>query len=87
MGHLGYFYCQLHADPYKVFTVTAGLLHMALLPFILTSLIGRGMRFFLVAGLMRWGGEKMERKLMHYVDVLGWLCIGLAVAAYFWFSR
>ena len=40
--------------PYKVFTVTAGLLHMALLPFILTSLIGRGMRFFLVAGLMRW---------------------------------
>lgn len=73
--------------PYKVFTVTAGLLHMALLPFILTSLIGRGMRFFLVAGLMRWGGEKMERKLMHYVDVLGWLCIGLAVAAYFWFSR
>jgi hypothetical protein len=24
---------------------------------------------------------------MHYVDVLGWLCIGLAVAAYFWFSR
>ncbi|PBO09263.1 hypothetical protein CI710_12700 [Aeromonas salmonicida] len=73
--------------PYKVFTVTAGLLHMALLPFIVTSLIGRGMRFFLVAGLMRWGGEKMERKLMHYVDVLGWLCIGLAVAAYFWFSR
>ena len=43
---------------------------MALLPFIPTSLIGRGMRFFLVAGLMRWGGEKMERKLMHYVDVL-----------------
>ena len=41
--------------PYKVFTVTAGLLHMALLPFIVTSLIGRGMRFFLVAGLMRWG--------------------------------
>ncbi|ANT70104.1 membrane protein [Aeromonas hydrophila] len=73
--------------PYKVFTVTAGLLQMALLPFIVTSLIGRGMRFFLVAGLMRWGGEKMERKLMHYVDVLGWLCIGLAVVAYFWFSR
>ncbi|MCF5868361.1 YqaA family protein [Aeromonas veronii] len=73
--------------PYKVFTVTAGLLQMALLPFIITSLIGRGMRFFLVAGLMRWGGEKMERKLMHYVDVLGWLCIGLAVVAYFWFSR
>lgn len=73
--------------PYKVFTVTAGLLHMALLPFIVTSLIGRGLRFFLVAGLMCWGGEAMERKLMHYIDVLGWLCVVLAVAAYFWFSR
>lgn len=73
--------------PYKVFTVTAGLLHMALLPFIVTSLIGRGLRFFLVAGLMRWGGEKMERKLMHYIDVLGWACILLAVVAYFWLSK
>ena len=73
--------------PYKVFTVAAGGLSMALLPFTLASFVGRGLRFFLVAGLMRWGGEKMERKLMHYVDVLGWLCIGLAVVAYFWFSR
>ncbi|MGL5285847.1 membrane protein YqaA, SNARE-associated domain [Aeromonas sp. RU39B] len=73
--------------PYKVFTVTAGLMHMALLPFLLTSLVGRGLRFFLVAGLMRWGGEKMERKLMHYIDVLGWLCIVLAVVAYFWLRK
>jgi membrane protein YqaA with SNARE-associated domain len=73
--------------PYKVFTVTAGLLQIALLPFVVVSLFGRGLRFFMVAGLMRWGGEKMERKLMHYVDVLGWICVGLAVAAYFWFSR
>ena len=81
------FIASFTPTPYKVFTVTAGLLQMALLPFIITSLIGRGLRFFLVAGLMRWGGEKMERKLMHYVDVLVWLCIGLAVVAYFWFSR
>ncbi|GGB52992.1 hypothetical protein GCM10011502_27710 [Oceanisphaera marina] len=68
--------------PYKVFTVTAGLLHMLFLPFVLVSLVGRGLRFFLVAGLMVWGGVRMEAKLIRYIDILGWLCIIAAVAAY-----
>jgi membrane protein YqaA with SNARE-associated domain len=68
--------------PYKVFTVTAGLLQMAFLPFLLISLVGRGLRFFLVSGLMVWGGVKMERKLIQYIDILGWLCLAAAVVAY-----
>ena len=50
---------------------------MALAPFFLASAIGRGMRFFLVAGLMAWGGEKMEVALHKYVDRLGWATVGL----------
>lgn len=69
--------------PYKVFTVSAGVVGMALLPFVLMSLLGRGGRFFLVAGLMVLGGEKMEKTLRRYVEVLGWAVIGLAIAAYF----
>jgi membrane protein YqaA with SNARE-associated domain len=68
--------------PYKIFTITAGALHMALLPFVLASAVGRGARFFLVAALMAWGGEPMERHLRRYVDTLGWvmiLLIGLVV--------
>lgn len=61
--------------PYKAFTIGAGVLSMALLPFVLASLIGRGGRFFLVAGLMYWGGEKMEQTLRRYVDILGWVMI------------
>lgn len=68
--------------PYKFFTITAGLLQMALLPFIGASLIGRGARFFLVAGLMRWGGAAMEAKLRDYVEILGWAVVCLAVVAY-----
>ena len=45
--------------PYKIFTIASGLAGMALLPFILASCVGRGARFFLVAGLMAWGGEAM----------------------------
>ena len=61
--------------PYKIFTISAGALSMALIPFVIASFVGRGARFFLVAGLMRWGGEKMEHKLKQYVDWLGWLVV------------
>jgi membrane protein YqaA with SNARE-associated domain len=52
---------------------------MLLIPFILGSAIGRGGRFFLVAGLMYWGGEKLEQKLHRYVDILGWVMVVLVV--------
>lgn len=68
--------------PYKVFTISAGFLQMAFLPFVLASAVGRGARFFLVAGLMRWGGSAMEARLRQYVEVLGWLVVALAVLAY-----
>jgi membrane protein YqaA with SNARE-associated domain len=65
--------------PYKVFTIAAGALLMALLPFTLALLIGRGARFFLVAGLMAWGGARMEAVLHRYVDRLGWATVVLVV--------
>lgn len=68
--------------PYKVFTIGAGVLNMALLPFILASVIGRGARFYLVAGLMYWGGERMEQSLHRYVDRLGWLVVVAVIIIY-----
>lgn len=69
--------------PYKIFTISAGALSMAFFPFVIASLLGRGARFFLVAGLMRWGGAPMEAKLREYVEILGWAVVVLAIAAYF----
>jgi len=63
--------------PYKMFTIAAGALSMALLPFTLASLIGRGARFFLVAALMAWGGARMEAALHRHVDRLGWATVAL----------
>ncbi len=68
--------------PYKLFTVSAGFLQMAFVPFLLASAIGRGMRFFLVAGVIRWGGAPMEKKIRQWVDVLGWLVVAAIVVAY-----
>jgi len=67
--------------PYKVFTIAAGVVSMALLPFVLASLIGRGMRFFIVAGLMVLGGPRMEQALRRHVDRLGWAVVILVVIA------
>jgi membrane protein YqaA with SNARE-associated domain len=69
--------------PFKVFTITAGVMSMLFFPFMLTAFIGRGLRFFLVAGLMVLGGEKMEEKLSQYIDTLGWLTVIAAIILYF----
>jgi membrane protein YqaA with SNARE-associated domain len=65
--------------PYKVFTITAGVIAMPLLPFTLASLLGRGARFFLVAALMAWGGERMEGTLRLYIDRIGWIMVLLGI--------
>lgn len=67
--------------PYKVFTIAGGVMSMALLPFTLASVIGRGARFFLVAGLMAWGGARMEAALHKHVERLGWATVVLLLVA------
>ena len=68
--------------PYKVFTITAGLINMAFLPFVIASFVGRGARFFLVAGLVVWGGSRIEQRLRRNIDIIGWLVVVIAVVAY-----
>lgn len=61
--------------PYKLFTLAAGATNMLLLPFLLASFIGRGARFFLVASLMKFGGERYEQNIRNSVDWIGYLLI------------
>ncbi len=68
--------------PYKLCTIASGALGMALIPFVIASLVGRSSQFFLVAFLVSWGGEKIEPVLHKWMEVIGWICIGLAVVVY-----
>jgi membrane protein YqaA with SNARE-associated domain len=63
--------------PYKVFTISAGALVMNLPLFVLASAVGRGARFFMVAGLVSWGGPKIEPALRKYVERLGWISVAV----------
>ncbi len=67
--------------PYKVFTIAAGVLQLALLPFIAASIIGRGARFFLVAWCLSRFGPSIEPKLIKYIEVLGWTVVAALVIA------
>jgi len=72
--------------PYKIFTISAGVLNLALLPFVLASIIGRGARFFLVAWCLATYGPKIESKLVRYIEYIGWAVVGLlslAIAIYY----
>jgi len=73
--------------PYKLFTIAAGVTQLNLLPFIFGSIIGRGARFFLVAFLVWWGGERMETLLKKYSDRITWVLLGMGVfiGAWYWY--
>ena len=49
--------------PYKVFTIASGVFKMNLLGFTIVSIIGRGMRFFIVATALMLFGEKIKANL------------------------
>ena len=58
--------------PYKVFTIAAGVLNMAFIPFIIGSIIGRGARFYLVAFLVKLFGNRIDFMLKKYMNIIGW---------------
>jgi len=66
--------------PYKIFTISAGVVVLNFPGFVLASLIGRGARFFLVAGLVVAGGERMEAVIETYIERIGWVVVALVCA-------
>ncbi|NLY42291.1 MAG: DedA family protein [Desulfovibrionales bacterium] len=59
-GFLGVFIAAVTPIPYKVFTIASGMMHFDLGLFFLASCLGRGLRFFLVAGLIRLFGSRIR---------------------------
>ena len=68
--------------PYKVFTIAAGVFQLPLLPFIGASLIGRGARFFLVAGIVRYFGDGARDFIDRNFNKLTVVCTVLLVGAF-----
>ncbi|NNF39857.1 MAG: DedA family protein [Woeseiaceae bacterium] len=83
-GVLVVFVAGFSPIPYKVFTIAAGVASLSIPGFLLASLVGRAARFFLVAGLVRAGGEKFETTLSRHIERLGWGTVVASIALIAW---
>ena len=70
--------------PYKVFTIAAGVATLNPMMFIVGSIVGRGARFYLVAGLIVWGGDRLEDTLQKHVERIGWTVVVIVAAVIGW---
>ena len=77
-GVLVVFVAGFSPIPYKVFTIAAGVATLSVPGFFFASLVGRAARFFLVAGLVRAGGERFEASLSRHIERVGWAVVVLA---------
>ena len=77
--------------PYKVFTITSGLIAFDIIAFIIISFISRGLRFYLVSILTSKFGEKfvklIEQKGAVWSSIIGIIIIGILAIFYFTFIK
>ena len=76
------FTCGFTPLPYKVCTISAGVANINFAGFLLASAISRSARFFLVAGLFRWKGEKIKPFLEKYFNWLTLVFIILLIGGF-----
>jgi len=67
--------------PYKIFTIAAGVLNLAIIPFVLASIIGRGARFFILAWCLAKFGPAIEPRLVRYIEYIGWAIVAILLLA------
>jgi len=70
------FTCGFTPLPYKVCTISAGVAKINFLGFLIASTISRSARFFIVAGLMGWKGEKIRPFVEKYFN---WLSLAFVL--------
>jgi membrane protein YqaA with SNARE-associated domain len=70
--------------PMKIASWACGIVGMPMLPFLGGIAVGRGKRVFLVAGVIRLGGERAERVLNMYIVWMGWAVVVLIAAVLVW---
>ena len=73
--------------PFKILTITSGFIHYNIFVFILTCVVTRGLRFFLVAFLTNKFGLKigpfLERKTGKWTFIIAGIVILLCIGVYF----
>lgn len=72
-GFWGILFAAVTPIPYKVFTIASGVFKFDFLLFIVASVIGRGLRFFVVAGLIWKFGKPIRKFIDKYFNLLAFI--------------
>jgi membrane protein YqaA with SNARE-associated domain len=70
------FTCGFTPLPYKVCTISAGIARINFVGFLIASAVSRSARFFIVAGLMGWKGERVKPIIDKHFN---WLSLAFVV--------
>ncbi|HSM36662.1 MAG TPA: YqaA family protein [Longimicrobiales bacterium] len=81
-GFLAVFTAGLTPIPYKVFTLSSGVFGISLPIFLLASGLSRGLRFFVLAALIKRYGAPIQRFIDRYFTWLAWAFIVLLVGGF-----
>ncbi len=65
-GAIAVLFAAFTPIPYKVFTIASGILNMNFIQFTLASIIGRGLRFFIVSLVLMFFGESVKK----YIELI-----------------
>lgn len=68
--------------PYKVITIASGVVHLDLITFTIASVLARGMRFYLVAWLLKKYGEPMKIFIEKNLGVLSVVFLVLLIGGF-----
>lgn len=68
--------------PYKVITIASGVTQLNFLVFMLASVVARGARFFIVAGLLWWFGPPIRAFIDRYFGLLSFLFMALLIGGF-----
>ncbi|MHC4215485.1 MAG: YqaA family protein [Planctomycetota bacterium] len=74
--------CGFTPLPYKVCTISAGIAKISFIGFLVASTLSRSARFFLVAGLFGWKGEKIRPFIEKYFNWFTLAFIALLIGGF-----
>ena len=73
--------------PYKLFTISGGLFRIDLVMFFVASIVSRGLRFFLIAGLIWKFGAPIKTFIEKYFNLLAILFTVLLIGGFFLIAK
>ena len=83
-GALIVFIAGFSPIPYKLITISSGVMHLDLITFILASLTSRGARFFILTGIIRIFGDTAKKFIDKYFSFVTFILGIIIIIIFSW---